>query len=1121
VKIRIHSLFIVTIVLSVITAPTQAGILYWDGTSIDGDANGGNGTWDTLLTNWDTLATGGVDSLWPTSGTDNDAVFGGTAGTVTIDAAGVTANDLTFDTANYVVSGGKLTLNGAASNTITNSVDATINSEIAGTTGLIKTGAGILTLGGVNTYTGTTTISAGTLKLGTGASLASTGALAFSGNSTFDLGGNSQSFNNLSLGGQGAYTGTVTNGSLSLTGAGNVTVSPTVTTPLTTTSAIVDLGGISSFTVSKSSNSLVVGGSGVTNNTGAQSVTLKLSATSNSITAGSVQIGVGGPGSTVNSSVLQLGAANTINATNFQVGATRSNASVVFQSGLIAPSVTLRALTGGSDRMASFLVGLNGAGSTGGNTQHADFSLGAIDARITNLTVSQGQSGASTGAPPTVFGTFSMGAGTLDATSITISDNAGGGGNQTNTGAFNQQAGTVTTNTLTLGRRAGTATFTAAPRLLATYSLGTSTTSGTLFAGSITAGTGAVLATSARTLAINNGTIRNLDASTDLTINGTGAAGTGNNIVITLASGGTATFEADASRFITLGANTGISGAGSLTKKGAGTLNLNAANTYTGETRPQAGSIVLGASGALGTSVLNMVATDTGTINFGTSTALTLGGLKGGRNLSIANSSAVSQSLLIGDATSNTYSGTLSGLTTAIAKVGAGTQTFSGTSNSWSVASFQTRAGIFELNGGTMAVTGSASTTYGVGQTGFTVVGGSTFRLNGGTVNVSGSSFVFTAGHTTGGTGNFILDSGTFNAGNAEVLNAYGAAGTTTINGGTFIAGQFRVAQATGTLTLKGGILRVNNLSQGGGTSSVNFDGGTIEAKQNNTNFLPATITNARIRAGGAVFNTSTFNVTVAKDLTEDAMSTGGGLTKEGSGALTLAGVNTYTGATRITGGTLALTGTGSIANSPSIIVGASTTFDVSGVTGGYTLGSAQTLSGSGAVAGTMIVSGTLSPGSSPGTLSSGSQTWLNGGDFNWQILDANGVAGTDYDTLAITGTLDLSSLTAGGFNINLWSLASTGPDVSGNALNFLGTNDYSWTLASASTGITGFNAANFFINVGANNGTAGFGNGLDGGAFSISQSGNSLLLNFTAVPEPDAAFLGGLGLLALLRRRR
>jgi autotransporter-associated beta strand protein len=310
-------------------------------------------------------------------------------------------------------------------------------------------------------------------------------------------------------------------------------------------------------------------------------------------------------------------------------------------------------------------------------------------------------------------------------------------------------------------------------------------------------------------------------------------------------------------------------------------------------------------------------------------------------------------------------------------------------------------------------------------------------------------------------------------------------------------------------------------LSQGGGTSSVNFDGGTIEAKQNNTNFLPATITNARIRAGGAVFNTSTFNVTVAKDLTEDATSTGGGLTKEGSGALTLAGVNTYTGATRITGGTLALTGTGSIANSPSIIVGASTTFDVSGVTGGYTLGSAQTLSGSGAVAGTMIVSGTLSPGSSPGTLSSGSQTWLNGGDFNWQILDANGVAGTDYDTLAITGTLDLSSLTAGGFNINLWSLASTGPDVSGNALNFLGTNDYSWTLASASTGITGFNAANFFINVGANNGTAGFGNGLDGGAFSISQSGNSLLLNFTAVPEPDAAFLGGLGLLALLRRRR
>jgi fibronectin-binding autotransporter adhesin len=355
-----------------------------------------------------------------------------------------------------------------------------------------------------------------------------------------------------------------------------------------------------------------------------------------------------------------------------------------------------------------------------------------------------------------------------------------------------------------------------------------------------------------------------------------------------------------------------ITTAVTINKFGTGTLLLSgSANTYTGDTRPSAGSLVIGHTNALSGSNLNMVAADTGTVSFDGTTALSLGGLKGDRDLSIANSSAVSQSLTIGGASTNTYSATLSGLSTAIAKVGAGTQIFSGASNSWSVASLQTRAGTFQLNAGTLAVTGSAATGYSAGQTGFTVVGGSTFRVNGGTVNVSGGAYVFTAGHTTGGTGSFILDSGTFNAGNLEALNAYGATGTTTINGGTMTVGVFRVAQATGTLNLNGGTLRANNLSHGGGASTVNFNGGTLEAKQTNGAFLPTTITNARIRAGGAIINTSTFNVTAAKALTEDATSTGGGLSKQGSGTLTLTGANNYSGATTVNAGTLSVNGAG------------------------------------------------------------------------------------------------------------------------------------------------------------------------------------------------------------------
>ncbi len=249
---------------------------------------------------------------------------------------------------------------------------------------------------------------------------------------------------------------------------------------------------------------------------------------------------------------------------------------------------------------------------------------------------------------------------------------------------------------------------------------------------------------------------------------------------------------------------------------------------------------------------------------------------------------------------------------------------------------------------------------------------------------------------------------------------------------------------------------------------------------------------------------------------------TSGSLTKVGTDKLTLNAANTYSGTTTVTNGTLALGASGSIANSPTIILGASTsTLDVSAVSGGFTLGAAQTLSGIGTVTGAMTVAGTISPGNSPGILATGNETWSNGGDYNWQILNATGAAGTGFDQTQVTGTLDLSSLTAGGFSLNLWSLSSTGPDVNGNALNFNNAIDQSWIILTTSGGISGFDAADFAINVGANNGTSGFSNALGGGAFSLNTVSNNLVLNFTAVPEPSAALLGGLGLLVLLRRRR
>jgi autotransporter-associated beta strand protein len=83
----------------------------WDTNLVTADDQGGTGTWDTVTANfWD----GTSNVLWPATSTgDDDVIFDGTAGTVTIDAAGITANELDFQVGGYTVTGGMLTLDGS------------------------------------------------------------------------------------------------------------------------------------------------------------------------------------------------------------------------------------------------------------------------------------------------------------------------------------------------------------------------------------------------------------------------------------------------------------------------------------------------------------------------------------------------------------------------------------------------------------------------------------------------------------------------------------------------------------------------------------------------------------------------------------------------------------------------------------------------------------------------------------------------------------------------------------------------------------------------------------------------------------------------------------------------
>lgn len=317
-----------------------------------------------------------------------------------------------------------------------------------------------------------------------------------------------------------------------------------------------------------------------------------------------------------------------------------------------------------------------------------------------------------------------------------------------------------------------------------------------------------------------------------------------------------------------------------------------------------------------------------------------------------------------------------------------------GTAYVVSLAGFNTNAGTVELKSGTMTVTGSAPTSQPEASSGFIVSRGGTFRLNGGNVNATTGTYIFPAGNTGGGNSNFILDSGTFNGDGREVLNAYGAPGTTTLNGGLFICNGFKVTQNTGFLTLNGGTLRLNRLYGDGNTSTISFNGGILQAKQNNAGFIDANITNALVQSGGAVIDSNGFAITIPKVLTEDSGSTGGGLTKIGNGSLTLTAANTYTGPTLV--------------NQGSLIVNANHSGATGAVTVGDGIGAAKSaiLGGTGPIGSaiTLDSDGTIAPGTSVGTLTAAANVSGNG----TLLVEMDGAAA---DQLIVGGTLDISAM--------------------------------------------------------------------------------------------------------------
>ena len=176
-------------------------------------------------------------------------------------------------------------------------------------------------------------------------------------------------------------------------------------------------------------------------------------------------------------------------------------------------------------------------------------------------------------------------------------------------------------------------------------------------------------------------------------------------------SGGNATVDT-AGYTVTLSGS--LSGPGGLTKTDSGTLVLAATNTYTGDTLISGGTLQLTNAKALQNSTLDT--SGSGSLNFDSLTAATLGGLKGSHNLSLTNTATAAVALTVGNNNANTtYTGSLSG-SGSVDKIGAGALT---------LAASNIYSGGTEIDNGTLV---ASNGTHG------SATGSGTITLSGGTL---------------------------------------------------------------------------------------------------------------------------------------------------------------------------------------------------------------------------------------------------------------------------------------------------------------------------------------------------------------------------------------------------
>ncbi len=1003
----------------------------------------------TPLINLSSTGSGGI-SIGSNVTTDGSQSYTGT----TVLASSVTLKDTSASggvTLAAVTGNG----NGLIINTNGSSAITGIFADGSGASSLTQAGNGTLTLSGANSYTGGTTVNDGSLDFSTNTGLGSGAVLIQSGGLLGASGDLTNIMNAITLTGTASLYALDTSGTDIFKGAITLTAGGAPVIGANTGSTIEFTNTINGAA------DLLLSGPGAVNFQGVVGGSGALNSISESAVAGltlGANVTTNGSQSYSGSTAVELSSGVTL---------TSNNSSIAFGSStsLNSSSTTLENLiinTSSGATLAGTIGNLNNLSSltfSGGGT------LSSVVSGATTLTLNSGTlivSGLETytGVTNVSGGTLQVGAtnATSGASAITISSGAA-----LNLNGFSTLIGSLSGAGSIANIASGQTLTSAQGTTSSTYS-GTLSGAGTFQLGNTAADTATltlsgnnssladiviqhgILQVSANNSLANtlttiaSGAELTLNTSTNTTFsnailaNGTGVSVAG-AIVDTSTSSSTNTLSnvsfgvssglGVSSSTETLVLSDALSGAVGLLKTGAGTVELTAANTYSGSTSIFAGTLALGVNNAI--SYNSSVSVSTNTLNMngysdaigsltGSGSVITGGGVltisQGASTDTFSGIISGSGGITVGSKAGDTGLLKLTGLNTytgattiALGSLEVGIANAIGSSSAVNISSGAT-LNMNSLSDTIGGLTGAGSVTNLVSGQALTVAMGANTDNFSGTLAGTGSLKV---GNTTADTGILELSgsntgfngTATVQFGEVELTNASSlGTGTATINAGA------ELALSTTANTTFANAITVN----GTGISNA---GGLTDISNGMTNALSDVILGTSASVGVTNSN-ETLNIT-------NAMNGSNSLTKVGAGILGLSGANSYSGGTSVSSGILSITNSSGLGTgAASIASGAA--LDVSN---NITLTNALTLSGSG-IGGTGVINdigtGTTDTISSAIALSGASTI---GSDNSGTLKFSNTITGAQALTLVGAGMINLAGAVGGGGGANVLSSLS------------------------------------------------------------------------------------------------